>query len=306
MERAPITSWDGQSRSLTPIWEDYYPPSTNYFSHDAIHSEYESALSASYHQVEEEKSFPHLMPFFEGFSSSLSSSNPNTHRESSNLESYISQTPSHSTSSSLSSLPSPDISRNTTPRSSGGSSSLLALNLSQEFMSIENPIILPYIPVKLYNSYPNFSLSESQPSLPYHYPSSSQETLSIEDFSKDEESELTEDDEIHDITSSPRKRRIAISHLPKHSVTSMLKNLNEEDNNNLNDDDDKKPKKRQRTNPEQLEILESVYKVEKLPGSELRKELAVKLKMTPRRVQVWFQNKRAKEKRMGTGISPTL
>jgi len=68
----------------------------------------------------------------------------------------------------------------------------------------------------------------------------------------------------------------------------------------------KKPKKRQRTNPEQLEILESVYKVEKLPGSELRKELAVKLKMTPRRVQVWFQNKRAKEKRMGTGRSPSL
>jgi len=68
----------------------------------------------------------------------------------------------------------------------------------------------------------------------------------------------------------------------------------------------KKPKKRQRTNPEQLEILENVYKVEKLPGSELRKELAGKLKMTPRRVQVWFQNKRAKEKRMGTGRSPSL
>jgi len=304
MERAPISSWDGQSRSLTPICEDYYPPSANYFSHEnVIHSEYESALSASYHQVEEEKSFPHLMPFFEGFSTS------STHRESNNLESYISQTPSHSTSSSLSSLPSPEFSRNTTPRSSGGSSSLLALNLSQEFMSIENPIILPYIPVKLYNSYPNFSLSESQPSLPYHYPSSSQETLSIEDFSKDDESDLTEfsEEEIHDITSSPRKRRIAISEIPKHqnSVTSLLKNINEEDNN-LNDDDDKKPKKRQRTNPEQLEILESVYKVEKLPGSELRKELAVKLKMTPRRVQVWFQNKRAKEKRMGTGRSPSL
>jgi len=244
MERgAPIFEWDGQSRSLTPIWEDYYP-SASYFSHEnAIHSEYESALSASYHQVEEEKSFPHLMPFFEGFSSS---SNSNTQGESNNIESYISQTPCHSTSSSLSSIPSPEFSRNSTPRSSG---SLLSLNLAPEFMSIENPIILPYLPLKLYNSYPNLPnmcISESQPTLPYHYPlSSSQETLSIEDFSKEDESDQTEfsDEEIHDINSSPRKRRIAVTNLPKHqnSVTSLLKNLNEEDN--LNDDDEKKPKK---------------------------------------------------------------
>jgi len=60
------------------------------------------------------------------------------------------------------------------------------------------------------------------------------------------------------------------------------------------------PKKRQRTSPEQLEILERVYTQERLPGLDLRKELAQKLKMTPRRVQVWFQNKRAKEKRMVT------
>jgi len=68
------------------------------------------------------------------------------------------------------------------------------------------------------------------------------------------------------------------------------------------DDDDEEitqPKKRQRTTPEQLEVLEKIYEKEKLPGSDLRKELAMKLKMTPRRVQVWFQNKRAKEKRMG-------
>jgi hypothetical protein len=67
------------------------------------------------------------------------------------------------------------------------------------------------------------------------------------------------------------------------------------------DDDEEisQPKKRQRTTPEQLEVLEKVYEKEKLPGSDLRKELAQKLKMTPRRVQVWFQNKRAKEKRTG-------
>jgi hypothetical protein len=66
------------------------------------------------------------------------------------------------------------------------------------------------------------------------------------------------------------------------------------------------PKKRQRTSPAQLEVLEKVYQTEKLPNSDLRKELATTLKMTPRRVQVWFQNKRAKEKRLGTGRSPSL
>jgi len=58
------------------------------------------------------------------------------------------------------------------------------------------------------------------------------------------------------------------------------------------------PRKRQRTTPEQLEVLEKVYEHEKLPNSDLRKELSQKIKITPRRVQVWFQNKRAKEKRM--------
>jgi len=242
MERAPIFEWDGQSRSLAPIWEDYYPSESH---ENAIHSEYESALSASYHQVEEEKSFPHLMPFFEGFSSlsssfssSLSSSNSNTQRD----ESYVSQTPSQSTSSSLSSIPSPEFSRNSTPRSSEGASSLLALNLTQELMSIENPVILPYIPVKLYNS--NMSLLESHPSFPYPYPlSSALETISMEDFSKDDESDLTEfsDDEIHDINSSPRKRRFAVTNLPKHqNSATLLKNLNEEDNLN----DDKKTQKK--------------------------------------------------------------
>jgi VIT1/CCC1 family predicted Fe2+/Mn2+ transporter len=45
------------------------------------------------------------------------------------------------------------------------------------------------------------------------------------------------------------------------------------------------PRKRQRTSPEQLEVLEKVYEHEKLPNSDLRKELAQKLKMTPRRVE---------------------
>jgi len=59
-----------------------------------------------------------------------------------------------------------------------------------------------------------------------------------------------------------------------------------------------KIKKRQRTTPEQLRILEEVYTKEKMPNQSLRENLGKQLGMTSRRVQIWFQNKRAKEKRM--------
>jgi hypothetical protein len=58
-------------------------------------------------------------------------------------------------------------------------------------------------------------------------------------------------------------------------------------------------KRRLRTTPEQLKILEEIYLYEKIPSLALREELAAKLGMTPRRIQVWFQNKRAKERRTG-------
>jgi len=58
-------------------------------------------------------------------------------------------------------------------------------------------------------------------------------------------------------------------------------------------------KRRLRTTPEQLKILEEIYQYEKIPSLALREELASKLGMTPRRIQVWFQNKRAKERRTG-------
>lgn len=56
-------------------------------------------------------------------------------------------------------------------------------------------------------------------------------------------------------------------------------------------------KRRNRTTPEQLKRLEQVYSTEKMPNQELRESLALELNMTTRQVQIWFQNKRAKEKR---------
>lgn len=59
-----------------------------------------------------------------------------------------------------------------------------------------------------------------------------------------------------------------------------------------------KGKPRQRTTTDQLRILEAAYATTKVPNQELRKDLASQLGMTNRRVQIWFQNKRAKEKRL--------
>ncbi|KAI5185095.1 hypothetical protein NEHOM01_0600 [Nematocida homosporus] len=55
-------------------------------------------------------------------------------------------------------------------------------------------------------------------------------------------------------------------------------------------------KPRKRTSKEQLEVLEKTFATNIKPDAALRKALADKLGMTPRSVQVWFQNKRAKVK----------
>lgn len=56
-------------------------------------------------------------------------------------------------------------------------------------------------------------------------------------------------------------------------------------------------KKRQRSSPAQLNILEEEFLCNPMPSHMARVELALRLNMTPRRIQVWFQNKRAKVRR---------
>ncbi|KAJ9053799.1 hypothetical protein DSO57_1020640 [Entomophthora muscae] len=50
--------------------------------------------------------------------------------------------------------------------------------------------------------------------------------------------------------------------------------------------------KRKRVNVLQLAILSRVFSVTSFPSTKLREELARQLGMSPRAVQVWFQNKR--------------
>lgn len=58
------------------------------------------------------------------------------------------------------------------------------------------------------------------------------------------------------------------------------------------------PEQSQRWVPEpgDVELLERVFELEKWPGRELRHQLAERLHVRPRQVQVWFQNKRQRTK----------
>ncbi|KAF8520401.1 hypothetical protein BU17DRAFT_65418 [Hysterangium stoloniferum] len=57
-------------------------------------------------------------------------------------------------------------------------------------------------------------------------------------------------------------------------------------------------KHRRRTTPEQLKVLEDTFKTDPKPNPALRKQLSVELGMSPRVLQVWFQNRRMKVKRL--------
>ncbi|RKP37160.1 homeobox domain-containing protein, partial [Dimargaris cristalligena] len=55
-------------------------------------------------------------------------------------------------------------------------------------------------------------------------------------------------------------------------------------------------KHRQRTTRKQFKALEEVFVLDPKPSASQRRELGERLNMSARSVQVWFQNRRAKEK----------
>ncbi|ELR25717.1 homeobox domain containing protein [Acanthamoeba castellanii str. Neff] len=54
--------------------------------------------------------------------------------------------------------------------------------------------------------------------------------------------------------------------------------------------------KRRLKTPQQLEILETEYAITRFPNTAKRQAISVATGLTPRGVQIWFQNKRAKDK----------
>jgi hypothetical protein len=57
-----------------------------------------------------------------------------------------------------------------------------------------------------------------------------------------------------------------------------------------------KGKERKRATWQQRLVLENLFQTNQYPDFQLRAELAKQLKMSPRKVQVWFQNRRTKAK----------
>ncbi|RVD92841.1 homeodomain-containing transcription factor [Tubulinosema ratisbonensis] len=55
---------------------------------------------------------------------------------------------------------------------------------------------------------------------------------------------------------------------------------------------------RKKTTKTQLQILENTFASNVRPDARMRRMLAEQLNMTPRSIQVWFQNRRAKEKKL--------
>ena len=51
--------------------------------------------------------------------------------------------------------------------------------------------------------------------------------------------------------------------------------------------------------PSVLVVLQQVYSMDPFPSTEVRQQLAAKLKAHPRQIQTWFQNRRARERRLG-------
>lgn len=63
-------------------------------------------------------------------------------------------------------------------------------------------------------------------------------------------------------------------------------------------------KHRRRTSRDQFQVLESSFQENSKPNATVRRALAQRLGMTPRAVQVWFQNRRAKLKTTGNPNGP--
>jgi len=275
--------WTPQSSSSDNFLDqDQYDDEMEQNYPDSIYSSiYQPEYSTSpYSRVEEEKSFPHLMPFLENYKHV--EPNPTS------LSQSLSTNSSLSTSLSLSSSH-PNLFL--APLSSSMPDNLSHSNdqLPPRFASLpslinharnNSPITTSVRPHTVGTAYESSRRGLMPTNVSLIEPGGGSGPADSEDES--DGSDCSDDD------TTEGKRRSAIAVLPlsadqQQSKKTVVTN---------------QPKKRQRTSPSQLEVLEKVYQQEKLPSSDLRKELAVKLKMTPRRVQVWFQNKRAKEKRM--------
>ena len=55
--------------------------------------------------------------------------------------------------------------------------------------------------------------------------------------------------------------------------------------------------------PEALSVLEAVFKLEQFPNVETRKQLGIDLQVSSRQIQVWFQNRRQRERKNNKSLA---
>ncbi len=77
-----------------------------------------------------------------------------------------------------------------------------------------------------------------------------------------------------------------------HSISTFPSNEPEIDNTQL------ARKKRRRTGPAELSILQQEFKICRNPSKQKRQEIGVKINMTEKAIQIWFQNKRQNERKL--------
>ncbi|KAF1800536.1 hypothetical protein FB192DRAFT_1283412 [Mucor lusitanicus] len=87
----------------------------------------------------------------------------------------------------------------------------------------------------------------------------------------------------------------------QHHLLQVSNLLTEDD---MEDYDDEPVKaKRKRASPSQLSVLNRVFEQTFFPSTELRMELGKQLGMSPRTVQIWFQNKRQSIRTRERGVT---
>lgn len=121
---------------------------------------------------------------------------------------------------------------------------------------------------------------------------------------------IYESNQIHKIKSSiilsfhftiALKEGIPFLKVFKKSQCTPMNGYHPQGNTNEDDYDYYNPfniRSRKKTSRMQLEVLENSYRENSRPDGRTRKMLGDQLGMTPRCVQVWFQNRRAKEKKL--------
>jgi LIM homeobox transcription factor 1 len=62
--------------------------------------------------------------------------------------------------------------------------------------------------------------------------------------------------------------------------------------------------RRKRFTAEQTEFLQTIFQRNPMPDSQTRRWMAEQLNVSPKTVQIWFQNKRAKQKKENAVLTP--